>query len=293
MNTHILAHEFEYLEPKTIEEAMFQLGTYGDRAKVIAGGTDLIVRMKMDMIRPAYLVNIARIPALRYMIHDGGLRMGALTPFQELERSPLIREQYTALYEAARSVSCAQIKSMGTVGGNLCHASPAADSAPPLLALGAKLKLVGGGCERIISIEDFYVGPGKTILSSEELLVEIRLPEPKAGMGSTFLKVGRVAADLAKLNVAVAIEREEGVCRDCKIALGSVGPKPFRADEAEDILRNRKLTDDLAEKSSERASEEIQPITDIRSTIEYRREVARVLVRDALKLAWERAVRQR
>lgn len=289
MNSHIVAQEFEYLEPKTIEEAILQLNTYGDKAKVIAGGTDLIVQMKMDMVHPEYLINIARIPALRYLIHDKGLRIGALTPFQELQKWILIREKYTALFEAARSVSRTQIKNMGTVGGNLCNASPAADSAPPLLVLGGKVKLVGGGPERVVPLENFYVGPGKTVLSPKELLVEVQLPESKDGTGSAFLKVVRVAADPAKLNVAVAIERENNVCRNCRIALGSVAPKPFRTIEAEDILKGKRLTMDLIEKTSKRASEEIQPITDIRSTVEYRREVTKVIVRDAIKLAWERA----
>ena len=289
MNSHIVAQEFEYLEPKTIEEAILQLNTYGNKAKVIAGGTDLIVRMKTDMVHPEYLINIARIPALRYLIHDKGLRIGALTSFQELQKWILIREKYTALFEAARSVSRTQIKNMGTVGGNLCNASPAADSAPPLLVLGGKVKLVGGGPERVVPLEDFYMGPGKTVLSPKELLVEVQLPESKDGTGSAFLKVVRVAADPAKLNVAVAIERENDVCRDCRIALGSVAPKPFRTIEAEDILKGKRLTMDLIEKTSQRASEEIQPITDIRSTVEYRREVTKVIVRDAIKLAWERA----
>jgi len=289
MNSHIVAQEFEYLEPKTIEEAILQLNTYGDKAKVIAGGTDLIVQMKMDMVHPEYLINIARIPALRYLIHDKGLRIGALTPFQELQKWILIREKYTALFEAAQSVSRTQIKNMGTVVGNLCNASPAADSAPPLLVLGGRLKLVGGGSERVVPLEDFYVGPGKTVLSSKELLIEVQLPESKDGTGSAFLKVVRVAADPAKLNVAVAIEREKDVCKDCRIALGSVAPKPFRTIEAEDILKGKRLTMDLIEKTSQRASEEIQPITDIRSTVEYRREVTKVIVRDAIKLAWGRA----
>ena len=150
--------------------------------------------------------------------------------------------------------------------------------------------MVGEGHDRVVSLEDFYVGPGKTVLSPEELLVEVQLPESKDGTGSAFLKVARVASDLAKLNVAVAIEREKDVCTSCRIALGSVAPKPFRTIEAEGILKGKRLTENLITKTSQRASEEIQPITDIRSTVEYRREVAKVIVRDAIKLAWERAV---
>ena len=289
MNTRILSQEFEYLEPKTIEEAIAHLATYGDKARVIAGGTDLIVRMKMEMSHPEYLVNIARIPSLRYLIHEKGLRIGALTPFQELEKSALIRGKYVALFEAARSVSCVQIKNMGTVGGNLCHGSPAADCAPPLLVFNAKAKLRGEGTERVIPLEHFHTGPGRTVLLPQELLIEVQLPQVADGTGSAFLKVSRVAADLAKLNVAVALEREKDVCRDCRIALGSVAPKPFRTAEAEGILKGKKLAEDLIEKASQRASEEIEPITDIRSTLQYRREVSRVLVRDAIKLAWKRA----
>jgi CO/xanthine dehydrogenase FAD-binding subunit len=291
MNTHILSQEFEYLEPKTIEEALLHLVTYGDKAKVIAGGTDLIVRMKRGMVHPGVLVSIARIPALHYLICDQGLRIGALTPFQELERSTLIREKHTALFEAARSVSRTQVKTMGTVGGNLCNASPAADSAPPLLVLGGRVKLVGGGADRVMPLEEFYVGPGRTVLAPTELLIEVQLPESKEGTGSAFLKVARVAADPAKVNVAVAIEREGDVCRDCRIALGSVAPKPFRTIDAEGILKGKRLTGDLVEKASQRASEEIQPITDIRSTTEYRRDVAKVIVRDAIMRAWERAAK--
>lgn len=289
MNTHILTQTFQFLEPKTIEEAVSQLETHGDKAKLIAGGTDLIVGMKTGEVYPGYLINLARIPALRYLIHDQGVRIGALTPFEELEKSPLIREKYTALSEAARSVSRTQIKHMGTVGGNLCHASPAADSAPPLLVLGGKVKLVSEGCERVVPLEDFFVGPGETVLSAKELLVEVQLPEVKEGTGSAFLKVTRVAADAAKLNVAVRIEREKDVCLNCRIALGSVAPKPFRTVEAEGILKGKRLTADLIEKVSQKASEEIQPITDIRSTVEYRRDAAKVIVRDTIQLSWERA----
>src|SRR4030043_526955 len=142
-NTHILVQEFEYLEPKTIEEAAQSLAKHGKKAKVIAGGTDLLVKMKMGEVHPEVLINLSRIPALRYLIEEKGFRLGALTTFRDLEKSRTIKGKYTALFEAARSVSSVQIKTMGTVGGNLCHGSPAADSAPPLIAFGAKVKLTG------------------------------------------------------------------------------------------------------------------------------------------------------
>jgi carbon-monoxide dehydrogenase medium subunit len=290
INTHILAQEFEYLGPKTIEEAVRHLAQHGKKAKLIAGGTDLLVKMKMGEVHPEVLVNIARIPALRYLIEEKGIRMGTLTSFRELEKSRVIKEKYTALFEAARSVSSVQIKTMGTIGGNLCHASPAADSTPPLIVFGGRVKLVESTRERVLPLEDFFVGPGESVLSPKELLVEIQIPELAGKMGSAFLKMGRVAADLPKVSVAVAMVREGEVCKGCRIALGAVAKTPLRTRKGEGILNGKKVTELLIEKTGEQVSLEIQPITDVRSTAWYRKEVAKVMVRDAIKLAWERAL---
>jgi len=290
VNTHILAQEFEYLEPKTIEEAVRHLAQHGKKAKLIAGGTDLLVKMKMGEVHPEVLVNIARIPALRYLIEDKGLRIGTLTCFRDLERSQMIKEKWTALYEAARTVSSVQIKTMGTVGGNLCHGSPAADSAPPLIVFGGRVKLVESTRERILPLEDFFVGPGQSVLSPKELLVEIQLPEASSRMGSAFLKMRRVSADLAKVSVAVAILREGEICKDCRIALGAVAKIPLRTMKGEEVLKGEKITETLVEKASHRVAQEIQPITDLRSTDWYRKEVAKAMVRDTIRIAWERAL---
>lgn len=289
INTHILSQEFEYLEPKTIEEAAKYLAKYGTKTRVMAGGTDLLVKMKMGEVHPEVLINISRIPALRYLIDEKGFRLGALTTFRDLEESRAIKEKYTALFEAARSISSVQIKTMGTVGGNLCHASPAADSAPPLIVLGGKVKLIEDGSERTLPVEEFFVGPGETALSPKELLVEIQIPEPKGRMGSAFFKMGRVAADLSKVSVAVALVRDGDICTDCRIALGAVAKTPLRTKKGEEILKGKKVTEALIDKTGEQVSLEIQPITDPRSTAWYRKEVAKVMTRNAIKLAWERA----
>ena len=288
-NTHILVQEFEYLEPKTIEEAARYLAKHGERARVIAGGTDLLVKMKMGEVHPEVLINISRIPALRYLIEEKGFRLGALTTFRDLEKSRTIKGKYTALFEAARSVSSVQIKTMGTVGGNLCHGSPAADSAPPLIVLRGKVKLIEDGRERTLPVEEFFVGPGETVLSPKELLVEIQIPESTWKMGSAFLKMTRVSADLAKVSVAVSIVRENDHCRECRIALGAVAKIPLRAKNGEEILKGKKLTEAVIEKAGNVVAQEIQPISDLRSTAWYRKEVSKVTVRDAIKLAWERA----
>jgi carbon-monoxide dehydrogenase medium subunit len=290
INTHILPQEFEYLEPKTVEEAVQYLSKYGKKAKVIAGGTDLLVKMKMGEVHPEVLINILRIPALRYLIEDKGIRIGTLTPFRELEKSRLIKQKCTALFEAAQSISSVQIKSMGTIGGNLCHASPAADSAPPLIVLGAMVKLVGDVRERVLPLEEVFVGPGETVLSPEELLVEVQIPELSSKRGSAFLKMTRVSADLAKVSVAVSMVREGDRCKECRIALGAVAETPLRAKKTEEIMRGEKVKENLIEKMSLQACQEIEPITDNRSTAWYRKEVAKVMVRDAINLAWERAL---
>jgi len=288
-NTNILIQDFEYLEPKTIEEAAQYLAKHGEKARVISGGTDLLVKMKMGELHPRILINISRIPALRYLIEEKGFRLGALTSFRDLEKSRAIKERCTALFEAARSVSSVQIKTMGTVGGNLCHGSPAADSAPPLIVLGGKVKLVENGSERILPVEDFFVGPGQTVLSPKEILVEIWIPESAVRMGSSFLKMGRVAADLSKVSVAVAMVREGDVCRDCRIAMGAVAKIPLRTKEGEAILNGKRVTEVLIERASQEVSKEIRPITDLRSTAWYRKEVAKVMTRNAIRTAWKRA----
>jgi carbon-monoxide dehydrogenase medium subunit len=290
IDSRILAQDFEFLEPRTIEEAVKWMATYRGKARFMAGGTDLIVRMKMGRAHPEVIINLLKIPALRYLIVERGLRIGVLTTFRQIERNGFIGQRYTALHEAAKAVTSAQIKTMGTLGGNLCHGSPAADSAPPLIAFGASAKMVEGDKERTIPLEDFFTGPGQTLLSQEELMVEIQVPEPKANSGSAFLKLGRVSADLAKVSAAVVIEREGDDCRDCKIVMGSVAPVPFRTKEAEKILMGKKFKEDLIEKASLRVSEEIKPISDLRSTAWYRKEVSKILVRDAINLAWKRAV---
>jgi carbon-monoxide dehydrogenase medium subunit len=289
INTHILAQQFDYLEPKTIEEAAQCLAKHGEKARVIGGGTDLLVKMKMGELHPQILINISRIPALRYVIEEKGIRLGALTTFRDLEKSRAIKERYTALFEAARSVSSVQIKTMGTIGGNLCHASPAADSAPPLIVLGGRVKLTGSTGDRVLPLEEFFVGPGESVLSPKELLIEIQIPELSGRTGSAFLKMGRVAADLSKVSVAVAMVREGEVCKDCRIAMGAVAKIPLRTRKSEAALKGKRVTEALIEKASQEVSDEIQPITDLRSTAWYRKEVAKVMTRDAIKLAWERA----
>jgi carbon-monoxide dehydrogenase medium subunit len=291
VNTHIVSQEFAYHEPRTLAEAVSLLQTHGSSARVLAGGTDLLVQMKLGKIQLQHLVFISKIPELHFITESRGLRIGPLIVHRELEKSLMVREKYNALFEAVRSVTSVQVRNMGTIGGNICHASPAADSSPALIALGAQIKITGGAGTRRLPLEDFFVGPGKTDLKPGELLSEIQVPDPGPASGSAFLKLTRVAADLAKVNAAAFIQNEKEVCRECRIASGAVAPTPIRLKQAEAVLRGKRFDEDLCRLAGEKAAEEIQPITDIRSTAWYRREVIKVLVRDVLQQAWGRASR--
>lgn len=289
INTRILAQEFELHAARMLQEAISWLDQNGSQARILAGGTDLLVQMKLGRLSPPKVLYIGRINELKHFQVDGGVTLGALVTFYELERAPVIKEQYAALYEAARAFTGTQIKVMGTVGGNLCNASPAADSAPPLLVFGAQVRLESVRGEREVPLESFFLGPGKTVVEPGEILTQIYLPSPAPHTGSAFLKVGRVGADIAKVNTAVWVMRDRETVVDCKIALGSVAPTPLRARRAESLLRGQVFTLAVAEEAAGLAAQEIAPITDVRSTAEYRRAVARVLVRDALLRAWDRA----
>jgi CO/xanthine dehydrogenase FAD-binding subunit len=293
-DTRVITKDFDYFTPRSTEQAVSLLSKYRGRAKLIAGGTDLLVGIKMGRILPDCLINVKTIAGVEKLQESGDtLTIGAGCTFDQIESSRQIREQYQALYEAASSISSQQIKNMGTIGGNLCNASPAADSAPPLLALSARVTIQRFGAARQIPLEEFFIGPGETSMSEDEVLTEILLPILTPGTASAFFKIGRVSADLAKVNVAVSIKRNRTSCEDCRIALGSVAGTPFRVKKAEAMMKGEKFSEDLAERVAHKASEEISPITDVRSTQDYRREVCKVITRKALIHAWQRAERRR
>jgi carbon-monoxide dehydrogenase medium subunit len=288
-NTHILVAEFEYLEPESTHEACSLLADHGDQARVIAGGTDLLVQMKLERADVSYLIGLRRLPELRRITSDGGLVIGATASIRSVSRSSAVRGSYAALGEACDAFSTIPVMVMGTVGGNVCNASPAADTAPALLAFDARARVVAPGGERLVPLEEFFLGPSMTVLRRGEMLESLRLAPPAGRTGSAFLKIGRVAADIAKVSVAVRIDREGERIADCRIALGAVAPTPMRSPEAEQLLRGQKPTRRLVTDAARAAAGEIRPITDVRSTAEYRRHAAIVMVEDAVASAWTRA----
>ena len=281
--------KFEYLAPKTVNEACKLLAKYRGRAKVIAGGTDLLVKMKNREQTLQYLVGIKNIADLDYIHYNPvvGLRIGALTSHQSLANSPTIREKFTILAMAAAEIGSPQIRNMGTVGGNLCNALPSADTASPLIALKATVKLVTSKKERTIDLEKFFTGPGETLLKDDELLTEIQVPSLPPRTGGTYLKLySRGAVDIATVGVACILTLGENEnCEDARIVLAAVAPTPLRAKRAEEIMKGKKIEDGIFEEAAEAAFDEAKP----RSSPEYKREMVRVLTKQAIMQSLEKA----
>ena len=289
-DTKILAQAFEYLAPKNLNEALNLLEKYKDKsARILAGGTDLLVKMKTIDLKTDYLINIKNIPELNFIDTSDGLKIGAAVPLSHIERIGKVKERYPVLYEGIKSMAAIAVRNMGTMAGNICNASPAADTVPSLIAYGAEVKLASKRGERTVLVEDFITGVDKTVIEADELVTRVNIPEIKKGTGSAFSKKSRVKADIAKINLAVYLEREGSICKDCKIVLGSVAVKAIRAKEAEGFLRGQTVSTSLIDKVAKKASKETKPINDIRSSVEYRTDIARVMVEDTIKIAWERA----
>jgi len=298
INTRILSTSFDYFEPSTVEEAADILGRYKEHAAVLAGGTDLLVRMKQKRIDPKYLVDIKRIAKLKGIEQNRDLiRIGATATMLEIQTNEFVKERLPALHEAIASVGSVQIRNMGTLGGNLCRASPSGDCLPPLLVLGARVNLLDSGGTRVLPLDQFFKGPGKTAIKPSEILMEIHVPIPPRGTGMSFLKIRRAGMDLAKINAAALLTLEDNAVQSCGIALGSVAPTPIRAKKAEASLIGKKATDERLAEAAAIASEEVRPYAEShrhrRSTAQYRIEVSRVLVRRTLELARDRIAGRR
>ncbi len=285
---------FEYLEPLTIEEALALLSKYGNKAKVLAGGTDLVPLMKEKSLRPECVISILRITDLDYIHvdHDNGLSIGALTTIRSIEQSPKLLPRYGIICQAANQMASTSVRNVATIGGNICNAVPSADMLPALIALSAATKLVSNTGERTVSLEDFFTGPGGIVLKTDELLTEIQIPHPMTHTAGVYIKYStRGGEDLALVGVAVSItlEPENETCVEAKVVLGAVAPTPMRARRAEEMLRGEKIGKGLAEKAARTASDESSPIDDIRGSAEYRREMIKIVARDAIIQAAELA----
>lgn len=285
---HRVLLPFEYFEPATLKEVVAKVD--GQKARVLAGGVDLVLKMRRRQILPEKVVSLQKVPGLDYVKADGrGLQFGAMATLRQIERSQAVREKWPLLFEAISRIVSVQAKAMGTAIGNLCVGTPASDVAPALCAMGARLGITGAGGEREIPIEEFFLGVGETALKPHEIVTAVLVPNVPAGSGVAFMKLSKTADDIAKVNAAVMVTLSGGKCLDAKIALGSVAPTPLRAIKAEKALKSQGVNQETIAAAAAAAAEAACPISDIRSTAQYRTEMVRVLVKDALEKAAARA----
>jgi carbon-monoxide dehydrogenase medium subunit len=285
-------HRFDYHSPADIASACRLLAEL-QGAAVLAGGTDLLVDLKEETVVWDHLVSLKKIEALRAISFDkqSGLLIGAAATHTQIARDETIRELYPGLAEAAGSVAAVQIRNRGTVGGNICSAVPSADVPPILLAMGAELRLESVDGQRRVPISDFFVGPRKTNLRDKEILVSIHIPPPEGNSGSCYLKFAlRGASALAVVGVVAYIVTDGEVCVDGRIALGAVAPTPIIASKAGELLRGIAVDETVAGKAGFVAGKECKPISDIRGSADFRRELVETLTRRAVLEAFRRAL---
>jgi carbon-monoxide dehydrogenase medium subunit len=279
----------DYLAPTSLEEALETVGQQTEGVQIIAGGTDLVPRMRSRVIEPKLLVD------LRLLNLDGiektayGIRIGASATHTDILESDLLAEHCPALCEAAADIAGPPIRNRGTVGGNLVNASPAADLAPPLLVYDAVVILAKAGSKREIPLVDFFTGPGQTVLAADELLTEIRIPAVPPNTTSKFIKLGkRKAMAVAVVSAAARLTIDQaGKISQARIALGSVAPTPIRARKSEASLEGQSPSSDLFTEAGQIARSESSPISDIRASGSYRKKMVAVLTRRALEAAWQ------
>jgi carbon-monoxide dehydrogenase medium subunit len=279
---------FEYFEPASLDEAVALLARYNGAANLLAGGTDLLVEIKERLRGPDYVVNIKKIPGIDRFSFDArnGLRIGALVTTRTIETAPVVLEKYPGLAQAVRELGSIQIRNRATLAGNVCRASPSADTLPPLMADRARVTLYGPRGSRTLALETFFTGPGKTVMQPDELMTEIALPPPPPRTGKVYIKHGRrKAMELATVGVAVSVTLQENRFKEIDIVLGAVAPTPLRALKAEAMLRNQKVGEDSIEKAAIAAMNESKPIGNVRASAAYRREMVAVLTRRALQQA--------
>jgi CO/xanthine dehydrogenase FAD-binding subunit len=289
----VLLPEFEFHEPTTVSEACEIMGRLREKARPLAGGTDLVVNMKKKLIRPGHVVSLAKIDELKGIFRENGLlTIGACVTAAELAGSDAVEKTFGALAEGARVLGSPLVRNLATIAGNVVSARPAADLPPPLMAYGASAVMTKTSGERSVDLNDFFTGPGKTVMAPDELLTKIVIKEPQGHYGDSYIKLGvRQTLEISLVNVAafISLDGPDGPIREARIVLGSVGPTPIRALSAEDVLAGQMPSESLFAQAGEAAARDSKPIDDFRGSAEYRRDMVGVLTRRALNMALNRA----
>lgn len=284
--------DLRYESPETIEAAVALLAAEGQMARVFAGGTDLLVQMKEELVEPALLVDIKKIFETRQITIDPDqVRIGAAVTGAELGENEQLKEMWPGVVEAVELIGSAQVQGRATIGGNLCNASPAADSVPALIAAAAKAVIAGPEGTREVTVREFLTGPGQTSLGPGEFVTSIILPNPPERTGDAYLRfIPRTEMDIAVVGAGLSVVlNPDGTCAAARLALGAIAPTARLVEAASEIMVGNRLDESVLEKLSGAASETCSPIDDKRGTIEFRTKVAGVLACRVAKIAWKRA----
>lgn len=278
---------FDFIQPTTIDAAILALAEHNPNVRILNGGTDYLVELKHVAQSPGVVVDVSRLQDLRGIeIIDAGLRIGAGTTHTEIMADPLVKEYVPAMIDAAHTVGAVQTRNLGTLGGNLVTCVPSMDSGPTLLALDAKVIILGSKGTRQSSLTDFFIGPRRTSLEPDELLLEIIIPKENLGKPASFIKFGlRKGQALALVNAASALWVEDNKFKDVRIALGAVAPVVMRATKAEALLEGQVISEDLVQEAAKIAVGEAKPIDDFRASKEYRNDLIEVGTRRTLQAA--------
>jgi carbon-monoxide dehydrogenase medium subunit len=280
---------FEYRTPKSLKEVHANLKEFGSDAKLVAGGTALIIMMKQRLVRPSCLISLRSVRGLNGIeLQNGGLRIGGLATHRQLETSPLIRRRLPVLAETYHHVATLRVRNMATVGGGLAHADPNQDPPPSLIALGATLKATSANGSRVIPMDEFFKDYYETVLNPDELITEVMVPKLPPNSGAAYIKfLPRTADDYATVSAAavLTLDKSNKTVADVRIALGSVGVTPIRATAAEAVLRGQPLKAEAFAEAGEKAKEAVDPISDFRGSAGYKKDMAAVFVRRALEQA--------
>jgi CO/xanthine dehydrogenase FAD-binding subunit len=285
-NSRILP-EFELLAPQSLSEAVDLAARYGDKAAVLAGGTDVIIMLEKSAIKPHYVIALGEIPGLDYIQYSKaeGLRIGALATAWQVVQNSGVKKNYPALWQAASTLGSPQIRNAATIVGNILRASPSGDCCCAALAIGGSVVLENVNGRREVSLDDFFIDYGKIDRRPNEIAVELRLAPVDEGSSSAFMRITRMAFDLSKVSSAVSLQMDGKKCTAARIAMGAVGPTVMRIKKAEALLSGATLTEKLIAEAAEVVSKQVKPIDDVRSTADYRREVSGVVARRVLKAA--------
>jgi CO/xanthine dehydrogenase FAD-binding subunit len=285
-------HEINYEVPTTVAQAVTMLKRHGEKARPLCGGTDLLIQLRAGVRRPEFIVDLKHIKELRQIKFDAkkGVRLGAAVPCIEVFESEAMRKYYPGLTEAAHLIGSLQIQNRASVGGNLCNGSPAADTTPALIAVGAKARIAGGRAPREVAVEDFVISPGRTVLKPGEILVEFVIPAPKPHTSDSYLRfIPRNEMDIAVVGVGTSITLDGDIVKAARIGLGAVGPTPVFAAKASESLIGKKLDQAAIEAAARLAIEVATPIDDMRGTAEFRKHIVGVLTQRTIQIAADRA----